>query len=89
MMTAVKLVSPSQRLLQPLIEAALNHELRLMEVGISQTQQRLRAFEEKYHMPTADFIVAYENDQFDETMDFIEWIGESRLLHRLREKADT
>ena len=35
------------------------------------------------------FICDYENDKIEETMDFIEWIGEFRLLERLNEKADT
>lgn len=40
-------------------------------------------------MLTQDFISRYENDEFEETMtmDFVEWIGESRLLKCLREKA--
>lgn len=38
-------------------------------------------------MLTQHFVSRYENDEFEETMDFVEWIGESRLLKCLREKA--
>ena len=40
-------------------------------------------------MLTQDFISRYENDEFKEIMDFVEWIGESRLLQCVREKAET
>jgi hypothetical protein len=71
------------------VEAALANELRLLETGIRQTEERLQEFEKKYQMLTQDFISRYENDEFEETMtmDFVEWIGESRLLKCLREKA--
>lgn len=88
-MHELKLVSKSKHQLKPIVEAALKNELRLIEAGIRQTEQRLNKFEEKYQRKTRDFIDRYENDEFEETMDFIEWIGESRLLERLREKADT
>jgi len=40
-------------------------------------------------MITQEFLSRYENDEMEETLDFAEWIGESRLLERLREKAET
>ncbi len=71
------------------VEAALENELRLQEVGIRQTEENLRKFEKKYHMSTQEFVSRYENDELEETMDFAEWIGEFRLVERLREKANT
>ncbi len=88
-MHELKLVSESKRQLKPIVEAALENELRLIEVGIRQTEQCLKKFEEKYRIKTTDFIIDYEDDKQEETMDFIEWIGEFRLLERLKEKADT
>ncbi|MDL1964687.1 MAG: hypothetical protein LWW98_10240 [Deltaproteobacteria bacterium] len=88
-MTELRLVSTRKHQVRPLVEAALANELRLMEVGIRRTEQRLLEFEQKYHLGTQRFIARYENDEMEETMDFDEWIGEFRLLARLREKADT
>ena len=88
-MTDIRLISKRDRQIKPLVEAALANELRLLETGIRQTKERLQEFEKKYQMPTQDFISRYENDEFEETMDFVEWIGESRLLKCLREKAET
>lgn len=88
-MTDIRLISSGNRQLKPLVEAALTNELRLLEAGIWQTEKRLQEFEKKYKMATHEFISRYENDDMEETMDFAEWIGEFRLLERLKEKAET
>ena len=88
-MTDLRLVSTRKRQLKPLVEGALANELRLMQAGLRRTEQRLLEFEEKYHLKTEDFIARYEKDEMEEAMDFDEWIGEFRLLARLREKIDT
>ena len=88
-MTDIRLISKRNREIRPLVEAALANELRLVEAGIRQTQQRLQGFEKKYQMLTREFVSRYENDEMEETMEFAEWIGETKLLERLREKAQT
>lgn len=87
-MAELTLVSPSQRPLQPLVEGALQNELRLLEAGLRRTEQRLQEFEAHYGLSTADFVQHYENDVLEETLEFAEWIGEYRLRARLLEKAD-
>jgi hypothetical protein len=86
-MTALRLISASRQSIKPLVEAALENELHLMETGIRQTKQRILNFEEKYGMSTAEFISAYRDDKLAETMEFIEWMGESKLLERLLENT--
>ena len=88
-MAELTLISPHRRQLKPLVEAALRTELRLLEVGIRRTEQRLQEFETRYGLPSAEFIRRYERDELEETLEFAEWIGEYRLLQRLREKANT
>lgn len=87
-MSDVRLVTDGKRELKPLVQAALANELRLVEAGIKQTQKRLEDFENHYGMSTQDFISSYERDERDEVLELTEWIGEFRLLARLREKAD-
>ena len=70
-MTDIRLISKRNRQIKPLVEAALANELRLLETGIRQTEERLQEFEKKYQMLTQDFISRYENDEFEETMDFM------------------
>ena len=88
-MTDVRLVSKGGRELKPLVEAALANELRLIEAGLQQAKNAIRTLESRYQMPSQDFLVRYENDEIEESMDFAEWIGEIRLLERLQEKAET
>jgi phage shock protein A len=88
-MTELKLISNRKRQLKPLVEAALKNELRLLEAGIRRTEQNMRTFEEKFHLSTQEFIARYENDEMEESLDYADWIGEHRMLERLREKADT
>jgi len=88
-MCELKLVSPGERQIKPLVEAALNNELRLIEAGIHRTETNLRNFENKYHMNSKDFVSKYEKDNIKETMEYIEWIGEFRMLERLIEKSNT
>ena len=86
-MAELTLISPSQRPLQPLVEGALQNELRLLEAGIQRGEQRLQEFEARYGLSTVDFVQRYENDALEETLEFGEWIGEYRLRERLLEKA--
>ncbi len=64
------------------------NELRLLEVGIRRTEQKLQGFETRYGLPSTEFVRRYEQDRLEETLEFAEWIGEYRLLERLRGKAD-
>ena len=88
-MTTLTLRSPTNAPLKPIVEAAIDAERRLVEVAIRQTERRLAAFEQEHRMTTAEFLRRYANDELAETLELDEWIGESRLLTRLREKEAT
>ncbi len=88
-MTELTLVSKQSRPLRPLVEAALANELRLVHAAIRQTELRLQAFEARYGMTTEAFIQRFEDDELEETLEFVEWVGEYRLLGHLQEKAET
>jgi phage shock protein A len=88
-MAALTLISTRKRPLRSLVEAALQNELRLLQAGIQRTEQRLRAFETQYSLSSREFLQRYENDELPGTLDFAEWVGEYRLLERLREKVET
>ncbi len=88
-MTTLTLISTSPYALRPLVKAALENQSRLLQAGIRRTEARLRAFETEHGWPSAEFVRRYENDELPETLEFAEWIGEYRLLMRLREKITT
>lgn len=88
-MSEVTLISTQERPLRPLVEAALANQLRLLEAGVRRTEQRLQEFERGRQMTTAEFVARYEKNELPETLEFAEWIGEHRMLMRLREKIET
>jgi hypothetical protein len=88
-MTALTLVSPHERSLRPLVQAALENELRLLRAGIERTERRLKELESQYGMSSSEFLRRYGEDELEETLELIEWVGELRLLERLCEQAET
>lgn len=88
-MAHLTLVSPQGRPLQPLVEAAIQNELRLLEAGLHRTEEKLHAFEIRFGMTTPEFVQRYEADELEETLEFIEWVGEYRLRERLLDKTNT
>jgi hypothetical protein len=87
-MTELKLTSKHSGSLKPLSAGAIAEALRVTEDGMCQTAQWLKEFEEKYQLSTAEFLYRYKNDECEETIDLDEWIGESRMLQRLQDRAD-
>jgi hypothetical protein len=56
--------------------------------GIDRCEARLRVFETRYGMTSAEFLQRYENNELPETLELGEWIGEIKMLQRLQGKAD-
>ena len=85
-MAALTIITNTQYQIKPLLESAIENELKLLEAGLRKTNEKLRIFENRYNLQTAEFITKYENDEIKETADFEDWVGESRLISRLNEK---
>jgi hypothetical protein len=74
--------------LKPLLESAIQSELRLLDLGLARTTERLRAFETQYGFTSEEFTRRFEAGEVDESLDFIEWAGEiktARLLQGQRQ----
>lgn len=70
------------------IENMISDRVKSLKEGIAETKKRLLEFEEKYQLPTQEFLLRYENDEFEETLELDEWIGEALMLKRLEEKIE-
>jgi hypothetical protein len=57
-----------------------------LEQGIRRTRLRLAAFEKQYSMSTDEFLPHFNKDDLGETMDFIDWYGETKMLASLYEQ---
>jgi hypothetical protein len=78
----VTITTDAQVALKPLIEAALRSELRMLELSLQRTAQRLRAFEGQYGIASDEFERRFNVGEVEESLDFIEWAGEIKT-HRV------
>jgi hypothetical protein len=70
--------------LKPLIESAIRSELRMLELGLARTSQRLHAFEDQYGLTSEEFERRFAAGDIAETLDYIEWAGEIKTYHLLK-----
>lgn len=71
--------------LKPLLESAIRDEVRLLELSLFRTVERLQAFEAQYAMTSEVFMQRFEAGELRESLDYIEWAGEIKtysLLHK-------
>jgi hypothetical protein len=67
--------------LKPLLESAIRSELRLLELGLTRTSQRLRFFEDQHGSPSEEFERRFTTGELGESLDYIEWAGEIKTYH--------
>ena len=88
MLQEITIQTPNAKRLKPLIQSALQFQLDDVEKGVRLTLERLKSFETQYHMSTAEFLRRFKPGDLEETLDFIEWQGETKMLALLEEKRD-
>ena len=87
-MVELKIRCPDADLLKRLISERVTERMSSLEASIGRTEERLREFESKYQLPTDDFLRRFADDEIQHSLDFDEWIGESRMLaHLLAQKS--
>jgi hypothetical protein len=70
--------------LKPLLESAIRDEVRLLDLSLSRTAERLQVFEAQYGMTSEAFWQRFEVAELDERLDYIEWAGEIKTYHLLQ-----
>jgi len=86
MLQQITVESESKLEIKSLLETAIQGELRSIQHGINLTHARLEAFEKQYGMTTAEFLRRFNPDDLVETLDFIDWQGETKMFALLEEK---
>ena len=86
MLQQITIQSESNLDLKPLLETAIQGELRNIQHGINLTRTRLEAFENQYGMTTDEFLRRFNLEDLGETLDFNDWHGETKMLALLKEK---
>lgn len=75
--------------LKPLIKSAIRSQLDDTERGIQRTRERLVVFEKQYDMSTSEFLRRFKPGDLEETLDFLDWQGETKMLALLEERKTT
>jgi len=88
MLQKITIQTSNAKRLKPIIQSAIQFQLDDVEKGIRLTLERLKSFEQQYHMSTAEFLRHFKPGDLEETLDFIEWQGETKMLALLEEKRD-
>ncbi|WP_420208736.1 hypothetical protein [Candidatus Electronema sp. JC] len=84
-MTQLIVNSPSASHVKPLIQAALDHEIRLLQMGIEKTKRRLRHFEELFKIETLNFYQAFQAGDMGDEVECMKWAGEYETLLQFEE----
>lgn len=72
--------------LSRLLRGAVESKVRRLRLSVEATEARLRAFENRYGMTSAAAMAAATaEDLAGADLDYVEWLGEWRMLHQLKE----
>jgi len=72
--------------LKPLLESAIQTEVKVLALGLQRTRERLLEFERRFGMTSVDFEHRFSARELDESLDFIEWMGEIKTLRLLEDQ---
>lgn len=86
-MKQLTLKTKGNKSIAPMITAAIEREIKLLEVGIERTQERLNYFEKTYGQTTEHFIKNIKKTKDSDNLELFEWLGEWKTLGLLKEKV--
>lgn len=86
MIQQVTITSESPVSLKPLLEGAIQAELKLLQHGINRTREHLAVFEKQFGMTSEEFERRFDGKDLQETLDFLDWWMELEALHLLEDK---
>ena len=70
-------------MLKPLLESAIENEMKLLSLGLDRTRKRLAEFEREYSMTSVEFEHRLNALELTETVEFTDWRMEIGMLHLL------
>ncbi len=82
--TVIRISKPES--VMPVLESAIRNQLKLLKTSIKRTEIKIKSFEQKYNMSTEQFMQKIREGMDDDNLDYVEWIGERKILKRLEEE---
>ena len=86
MLQEVKIWTRNAEELKPILRLALEREIKLLGHSIQRTPERLTSFEKQFSMSTDEFLRRFTKDDLGETLDFVDWYGETKMFAQLEEQ---
>jgi hypothetical protein len=86
MLQEIKIRTKNAEELKPLLRLALEREINLLGHSIQRTREQLASFEKQFSMSTDEFLRRFTKEDLGETLDFIDWYGETKMLSQLEEQ---
>ena len=84
----ITITSDASTPIKPLIESAVQAELRMLRLGLQRTSERLRGFEQQYGLSSEEFERRFQALELGEHLDFIEWAGEIKTYRLLEAQGE-
>lgn len=72
--------------LKSLLASAVDAQAKMLALGMQRTRERLQSFERRFDMSSAIFERRFSARELEESLDFIEWLGEIRTLRLLEDQ---
>ena len=89
MLQQVTIKTSDRATLKPLLESAIENEMKLLSLGLDRTRKRLAEFERKYSMTSGEFERRLNALELTETVEFTDWRMEIGMLQLLESQYQT
>jgi hypothetical protein len=89
MLQQVTIKTRDRAKLKPLLESAIENEMKLLSLGLDRTRKRLAEFEQEYNMTSAEFERRLNALEVIETVEFTDWRMEIGMLKLLESQYQT
>ncbi len=88
-MTELTIKSDHPEAVKSGLQAAIDGQRRMIQESIKRTQSNLKAFEETFGFSTDKLLRSEADGSLDDSdLESIEWIGETKVLERLRSELE-
>jgi len=86
MVQQVTVTADTRVSLRPLLESAIHTQAKMLTLGLQRVRERLLVFEQRFSMSSDDFERRFNARELNESLDFIEWLGELKTLRLLEDQ---
>jgi hypothetical protein len=84
-MTKLVIKSDYKEQVSSLVKDDLERQKKVVSSSIEISQKKLKDFEKRYQLSTADFFAKYQKGGMGDGADMIEWAGEYKMLLKLQD----